>query len=266
MIEALPRAKGDGLIHVRQKAGKSALSDLRMSGCLKVLFSRGGPRLDAILINSAGGLTSGDRLSVEIGLEDGASASVTTQAAERAYRAAYGTARVETRMAVAEGAQMLWLPQELILFDGAKLERSLHCDLAPGARALLVEPVIFGRAKMGEALRDIRFSDRISVDREGVPLYRDATRLAGDMEDVLAGSAIARGAGAMVTLVYAAPDAAHHHGAIVQDLPETAGASLLQDDLMVLRMLAADGFVLRQSLLPVLDRLTENTLPTSWRL
>ena len=41
---------------------------------------------------------------------------------------------------------------------------------------------------------------------------------------------------------------------------------LLQDDLMVLRMLAADGFVLRQSLLPVLDRLTENTLPTSWRL
>ncbi|MEM6588305.1 MAG: urease accessory protein UreD [Pseudomonadota bacterium] len=242
------------------------LSDLRMSGCLKVLFSRGAPRLDAIVINSAGGLTSGDRLSVEIGLEEGASASVTTQAAERAYRAAEGVARVKTRLQVSDGAQMLWLPQELILFDGAKLERSLQCDLAIGARLLLVEPVVFGRAKMGEALRDIWFSDRISVDRAGVPLYRDATRLIGNMEDVLAGSAVARGAGAMASVVYAAPDAGGQYAAILKGLPETAGASLLRDDLMVLRMLATDGFALRQALLPVLDRLTDNSMPTSWRL
>ncbi|MEL7255601.1 MAG: urease accessory protein UreD [Pseudomonadota bacterium] len=266
MAEAVPRAQGEGLITVRQKAGKSVLSDLRMLGCLKVLFSRGGARLDAIVINSAGGLTSGDRITVDVGLEPGARASVTTQAAERAYRAADGTARVETRLIVAEGAEMFWLPQELILFDGAKLERRLTCDLAPGARALLVEPVIFGRALMGEALRDIRFVDRIAVDRAGVPLHRDATRLRGDMDDLLARSAVARGAGAMATLVYIAPDAAHHHAAIVPDLPAMAGASLLHDDVMVLRMLSPDGFALRQSLLPVLDRLTDNTLPTSWRL
>lgn len=237
-----------------------------MSGCLKVLFARGGPRVDAILINSAGGLTSGDRLSVEIGLEDDAVASATTQAAERAYRAADGEARVRTHLDVARGAQMLWLPQELILFDGAKLDRQLHCDLAPEARLVLVEPVIFGRAQMGEALRDIWFRDRIAIDRAGVPLYRDTTRLHGDMNDVLSGAAIAQRAGAMASLVYAAPDAAAHHRALVDELPGTAGASLLHDDLLVLRLLAQDGFELRQSLLPILDRLTGHTLPTSWRL
>lgn len=265
-VQALPRAQGAGLIKVQRKAGKSALKDLRMAGCLKVLFSRGSSRLDAILINSAGGLTSGDRLSVEIELEAGACASVTTQAAERAYRAAAGPAHVETRIEVATGAEMFWLPQELIVFDGAKLDRRLHCDLADGARLLLVEPVIFGRAKMGEALRDIWFRDRIAADRAGEPLYRDTTRLSGDMEHVLSGAATARGAGAMVTLIYAAPDAAAYHARIAPDLPATGGASLLCEDVMVLRMLARDGFALRQSLLPVLDRLTQNTLPTSWRL
>lgn len=251
---------------MRRKGGRNALSDLRMSGCLKVLFSRGDDRMDAIVINSAGGLTSGDNLDLDIALEADAVASVTTQAAERAYCATQSPALVQTRLCVGPGARMFWLPQELILFEGAKLERRLHCDLAEGARAVLVEPVIFGRAQMGEALHDIAFRDRIRVDRGGVPLYRDTTRLTGDMDTRLAGPAIARGAGAMASLVYVGPDAEMHHTQIVKILPETAGASLLEDDVMVLRLLAADGYELRKALLPVLDRLTDDTLPTSWRL
>ena len=262
----MPRAIGEGLIKVRRKGDKSALSDLRMSGCHKVLFSRGAPRLDAIMINSAGGLTSGDKLSVEIALQEAATASVTTQAAERAYRAADGRAQVTSKIDVGPGAQMFWLPQELILFDGAKLDRRLQCNLEEDARLLLVEPVIFGRAKMGETVRDLWFRDQIRVDRAGTPLFRDTTQLSGDMRDVLAGAAISQGAGAMASVVYAAPDAEHHHAQLVKDLPPTAGASLLQEDVLVLRVLAGDGFELRKSLLPILDRLTGHTLPTSWRL
>ena len=262
----MPRAHGEGFVEVQRKGDKSALSDLRMSGCLKVLFSRGSPRLDAIMINSAGGLTSGDRLSFEIGLQEGAAASVTTQAAERAYRAADGEAHVTSHIHVAQGAQMFWLPQELILFDGAKLDRRLQCNLEADARLLLVEPVIFGRAKMGETVRDLWFRDEIRVDRDGVPLYRDTTQLSGDMRDALAGAAIGQGAGAMASVVYASTDAEHHHAQLVKDLPPTAGASLLHDDLLALRLLAGDGFELRKSLLPILDQLTGHTLPTSWRL
>ncbi|MEL7281303.1 MAG: urease accessory protein UreD [Pseudomonadota bacterium] len=263
---ALPRAVGDGLIKVRRKGDTSVLSDLRMSGCLKVLFSRGSPRVDAILINSAGGLTSGDQLSVKIGLEEGAAVSATTQAAERAYRAVEGKAHMHTRLEVAQGAQMLWLPQELILFDGAKLDRQLHCYLDADARLVLVEPVIFGRAQMGEALQDVWFRDRIAINREGAPLYRDTTQLSGNIDQALSEAAIAQGAGAMASLVYAAPDAAAHHRALIETLPQMAGASLLHEDVLVLRLLARDGFELRRSLLPILDRLTGHTLPISWRL
>ncbi|MEO0750448.1 MAG: urease accessory protein UreD [Pseudomonadota bacterium] len=253
-------------MRVRRKGDASALSDLRMSGCLKVLFPRCQSRLDAIVINSAGGLTSGDRLSLDVSLEAQAAASVTTQAAERAYKAVDGPAEMHTHLRVATGAQMLWLPQELILFDGAKLDRRLHCDLEEGAQILLVEPVIFGRARMGEALRDLRFRDRITVNRAGEPLYRDHTQLNGDMEHVLPGTAIARGAGAMASVLYAHPQAAARHADLIGMLPATAGASLLQEDLLVLRVLAADGFDLRKTLLPILDLLTGNTLPASWRL
>jgi urease accessory protein len=41
---------------------------------------------------------------------------------------------------------------------------------------------------------------------------------------------------------------------------------LLGADLCVLRLLAVDGFALRQMMLPILDLFTQNTLPKCWRL
>jgi urease accessory protein len=237
-----------------------------MSGCLKALFSRDPSRVDAILINSAGGLTSGDTLSVRCEVGAGASTAITTQAAERAYRAVDEPAQVTTQIRVAEQATMLWLPQELILFDGAALDRRLNVDLAESARLLLVEPVIFGRTRMGESLEDIFFHDRISIDRAGVPFYRDNTRTVGDAKKTLGRLAVADGAGAMASLVYVGDDAKGRYHQLWSSLPSTSGGSLLQDDLLVMRLLAKDGFELRKTLLPILDLLTDNTLPTSWRL
>ena len=159
-----------------------------------------------------------------------------------------------------------WLPQELILFEGARLRRRLRADLASDARLLLVEPVIFGRGAMGEHLNDVGFDDRIEVWREGVPLYVDAVHLTGDLEARMARAALGGGAGAMASLVYVAPDAEAHLPPLREMLPETCGVSLMREDLLILRMLARDSLNLRRSLLPVLDRLSRDTLPTSWRL
>lgn len=251
---------------MHRKANASVLRDLRMSGCLKLFFLRADTRADGIIINSSGGLTSGDRLSLSAEVADGASLALTTQAAERAYRAMTGPAQVQTALRVGPQADMLWLPQELILFDGAALDRELHCDLAPGAHLLLVEPVIFGRAQMGETLRDVWFRDRILINQEGVPLYRDAMHFDDDIPALLAGAATVNGAGAMANVVCVRADADAQYRHILPDLPATAGASLLASDLLVMRILAEDGFALRKTLLPILDRLTGHTLPTSWRL
>lgn len=130
----------------------------------------------------------------------------------------------------------------------------------------MVEPVIFGRAAMGETLTQAAFRDRIEVNRAGRPLYRDGVALGGNLARRLAAPATGSGMGAMASLLYVAPDAGAHLAPVRAALPDTGGASLLGPDVLALRLLATDGHALRRALLPVLDRLTGHTLPVSWRL
>ncbi|TCM85734.1 urease accessory protein UreD [Rhodovulum steppense] len=263
---AQPRAQG--LVRLSAKPGLhgTAIAGLRQSGAFKALFPR--PRdgaLDAILVNTAGGITGGDRFEADLQAQPGSHLRVTTQAAERAYRAQPGErGRVTNRLNVAAGARLDWLPQETILFDGAALDRRLVADLAPGARLLLVEPLVFGRAAMGEVLHAVSFRDRIEIRRAGVPLYLDALRLEGDLAAHLARPAVAFGAGAMASLILVAPEAEAHLAPLRALMPATGGVSLIGADLLALRLLAPDSFALRRVLVPVLGRLTDDALPRSW--
>ncbi|MBP0482500.1 urease accessory protein UreD [Sagittula sp. M10.9X] len=248
----------------------SAIDGFRTQGCMKALFPRRRDGVEAIVINTSGGLTGGDRLSLHGTAGAGSRLVLTTQAAERAYRSASGWARVETRLEAATGARFDWLPQELILFEGARLQRMLRADLAADARMLLVEPVIFGRHAMGEVLRDVGFRDRIEIWRGGAPLYFDALRMEGDLQAQMTRAAVGGGAGAMACIVYVGPEAEGLLRPLRALLPETGGASLVRPDVLVARVLACDGYALRQTLLPALDRLCEDRtgegLPISWRL
>ncbi len=264
---APPRARGALRIAARAEGGTSRLALLRQEGALRALFPRRAGVVEAVVLNTSGGATGGDSLAIEAEAQAGAHLRLTSQAAERAYRSSGGpAARIRNRLAVADGARLDWLPQETILYEGCDLDRRLTLDLAAGARALIVEPVIFGRAAMGERLRDARFRDRIEIRRDGAPLYIDAQRFAGDVTAHLARPAVAAGAAAMAGVVFAAPEAEAHLAPLRAALPDSAGATLIMPDLLVLRLLAADGFALRAALLPVLDRLTDGTLPASWRL
>lgn len=265
-LAPLPRAEGSLRISSKALGSRSVLDGFRPSGCMKALFPNRPDRLEAIIINSSGGLTAGDRLSIDATVGQGSHMALTTQAAERAYRASGGFGQLDTRITVEDRATLHWLPQELILFNGAGLRRSLRIDMAASARLLMVEPVIFGRTAMGERVTDGAFHDRIDVYRNHQPLYRDALRLDGNIDSKLAQIAISGGAVTMASVLYVAPDAEVHLDPIRAALPDTAGVSLLRPDMLALRFLAADSHLLRRDLLPVLDRLSRNTLPTSWRL
>ena len=261
----MPRTKGTLALSSKSVGSASGIDRFRTSGAMKALFPRAYD-VQAILINTSGGLTGGDTIDLECAAGAGSSLTLTTQAAERAYRAQEGHARMTTSLEVGADAQINWLPQEMILFDGSALERRLTANLASDARFLMVEPVIFGRVAMGETLTSVWIKDRIRINRDGQPLYWDGLDLDGDTVAHLARSAIGAGAGAMVSLIYVAPDAEAHLDAIRAVLPETGGASLLGPDILTLRMVAPDSFELRRSLIPILERLTKDQLPTSWRL
>jgi urease accessory protein len=263
-----PRAQGAVALSVQARDGATHLAGLRQSGCLKCILPRVfRPAAEAVLVNTAGGVTGGDRIDIAATLRAGTQLSITTQAAERIYRTMDGTTgRIATKIEVGEGAELYWLPQETILFERARLSRNLHINLATDARLLLCETLVFGRAAMGEQVRDLHLEDRISITREGAPLYRDGIRLSGDATVILGGAAVGAGAGAVATLVFADPEAEALLPKVRALLPETAGASLLNENLLVLRALADDSLSLRRYLIPVLELLSGHSLPAVWRL
>ena len=264
----MARAQGEVSLAAKARDGGTALRRLRQSGSLKCLFPRSAGRaLQAVLLNCAGGVTGGDRLSLSAHAEAGTTLTLTTQAAERIYRALPGKkGRIETRLNVAEGARVNWLPQETILFDGCSLERSLTIELQAGATLLLTEPLIFGRLEMGETLTSAHVLDRMEVRRAGVPIYLDCIRLAGDVQAQLDRPGVAGRARAMASLVYFAPDAEAQLEVLRRCLPRHAGASLLQEDVLVMRFLSRDSNEMRSTLVPMLNHLSHDGLPRCWNI
>lgn len=267
-VQAPPRAVGRAALSVVADGAVTRLSGLRQEGSLKLLFPRRRTgAVEAVTLNTAGGVTGGDVFSLNAEVGAGASLTVSSQAAERIYRAAPGAAgRVETDLHVADGGRLNWLPQETILFDGAALERRLSLRLEGTARAVSCETLIFGRRAMGEVVRDLHFRDRLDLWQDGELLFADRLRLDGDAAATLARPAVAGGGAAVASVVCAAPGAA----SLVPDLRDIigaeGGASALTEALVFLRLLAPDGFVLRQRLLPVLTRITGQDLPRTWMI
>ncbi len=195
----------------KRRGAATVLDGLRQEGCLKARFPRVEPDAwaTAVTLNTSGGVAGGDRLSLAFAAGQGARACVASQAAERFYRSVSGGAasRVRTRVTVAEGGALEWLPQETILFNQSAVDRRLEVDLAPDGWFLGVESLVFGRAAMGERVEQAWLRDVIRVRRGGALVLHDAIRLDGAVDAMLHRAAIGGGAGTVATLVHVAPDA-----------------------------------------------------------
>jgi len=139
----VPRAIGTIELSTKFEAGQSRIETFRTSGSSKIAFPRRTDAVEAILLNTSGGLTGGDQFETRAHAGLNSRLVLTTQAAERGYRSLAGSASVRTQLSVAAGATLHWLPQEFIMFDGADIRRELTVDLIPGANAVLVEPIVF---------------------------------------------------------------------------------------------------------------------------
>ncbi len=271
------RARGEVAITWRWRAdgataGVTALADVYQQGSLKARFSRlsgSSPGwAEAILVNSSGGVAGGDVLTTRLALGAGARATVTTQAAERFYRALPegGPARVCSTVTLGEDAALEWLPQEAILFDGCALRRHLSVQMAGSARFLGIEALVFGRAAHGEQVRRGMIADTISVRRDGRLLWHDATRMHGDLAAMLDRPAVAAGGRAMATLLYVAPVAAARLDAVRAVLRGDSGASAW-DGMVVARMVARDAAALRATIVSALESLRAGRpLPRAWNV
>ncbi|MGE0717812.1 MAG: urease accessory protein UreD, partial [Alphaproteobacteria bacterium] len=143
----LQRSNGAGLVRFAAGRSRARLADLHQSDPVRLLFPDppSGEPATAVVVTTSGGIAGGDRIRLSLAADAGAVASVGTQAAEKVYRSTGADARIGVGLAAGDGAWLEWLPQETILFDGARLRRKTEADVAPGGRLLALEMVVFGR-------------------------------------------------------------------------------------------------------------------------
>ena len=254
----LQRARGEARIALEDDGGRGRLTALRQSGCLKLRLPRvpaGRPR-EAELINTAGGLTGGDRLSIEASVGARARLMLASQTAERLYRSADGAARVEVRLSAGADARLAWLPQETIAFEGSALRRALDVDLAPTARFLAVESLALGRLAMGERIARASYRDDWRVRVGGRLVHAEALRLGPNVAEWASRAAVLGDNAALATVLYIGPDAADRVPAL-RAIVGDAGAVDAFDGMprLVARLVASDALALRRRLVPVLAHL-----------
>jgi urease accessory protein len=278
ILHAHQRAFGRLRIAFERRGDLTTLAVLRQEGCLKARHPRTAPGAiaETVLLNTSGGITGGDDLGIEVRAGANTRLVVTTQAAERLYRATTGSppAFIRTRVTVEANATLEWLPQETILFDACRADRVLSVDLAPSARFLGVESLLFGRHASGETMRTAWLTDRIRIRQGGHLLLHDATRIAGDAAGLMARPGTFGDARAMATIVSVGPEAeaavpalraAVGHGTL-PDGPLEVGVSAW-NGLVLARLLSTDGARLRQAVMTTLSILRGDApLPRVWRL
>lgn len=130
----------------------------------------------------------GDELSLRAELEPHSRALITSVAAQKVY-GSVGRSRLAPRgswsrqrlsFELLEGADLEWLPQEVVVFAGGLIEQSCRVELAAGASWLGADVVRLGRSADAETLGDGCWRSRLEVRRQGRWSVVDQLELAGE--------------------------------------------------------------------------------------
>ncbi|HEX7671344.1 MAG TPA: urease accessory protein UreD [Polyangiaceae bacterium] len=159
----------------RQIAGRTRLVHRRHVGPLHVQRpfhpepSPGGAA-HVYLLHPPGGLVGGDSLSIRARALEGAEVLLTTPAATKFYRSAGDLAAQRVALEVGEDAAVEWLPQETIVFGGARGQTQLRVDVARGGKFLGWELCCLGRPASGDSFDSGSYGQRLEIHANGRPV------------------------------------------------------------------------------------------------
>jgi urease accessory protein len=218
------------------------------SGPLRVLqplYPEGEGICHHVLVHPPGGLVGGDQLHVHARLQAGSHVLLTTPGATRFYRSEGLPALQHTRLQLAEGARLEWLPMETIAYSGCLAGNRLTAELAPDAECLGWDALVLGLAAAGQPFVAGRFVQHLELP--GVWIER--ARIAADDATLLDGPLGWAGRRVAATLWFAAGSALATarrqalldvaRAAVAEhELAATAGVTSPQPSVLVLRLLA----------------------------
>jgi urease accessory protein len=252
------------LAFAKDREGRTTLVSNRHSGPLRLIRAlptrHGG--CEAVIVHPPGGLVGGDTLDIRIDAGESTSLLCTTPGAQKWYRSTGVPARAATRLRVAAGASVSWLPQPAIVFNDARAEQRVEFDLSSQARFVGWECLILGRQAMGEKFSRGNLAQRLSVRIDGKLAWREVSH-AGAGERLFMSRLGWRGHCVCATVLAAGPIAE----ALVDDWREllgeaeaesarqglvlSAGATRLAPSLALARLLGDDS----ETLMALVQRL-----------
>ena len=259
----LQRARGQ----VGLSMCNSKLDKLYQSGCAKLMLPKTyGEMTEAVLLNTAGGITGGDKLDISIAAESGA-VIVTSQTAERLYKSSTEPAKLTVNLSAKRAATLHWMPQETILFDGAELDRTIDLDMSSDSRCLLAETIILGREAMGEHITDCHFTDNWRLYRDGQLFHAESLQLTDRVAEIISARAGGNGARLLSTILYAGRDAEQVSETVAQAVENGASHCAVSywEDRLVIRLASPHAPTARKEVNRLLCLIRQQPLPRVWQ-
>ncbi len=222
-----------GFVH---QNGKTVLAHRRHIGPLTVQrpFYPEGDVCHVYVLHPPGGVVAGDCLTININAAIDSAALVTTPAAGKFYRSDGKLARQQVALTVAANASLEWLPQETIIYEGARVAAGLRLELAAAARFIGWEILALGRPAANEGFTAGEVSMSWQIFRAGELFYRE--RLMIDAAAFTANWGL-NGHSACGTL-FACPATTVQLEAVQQLIGDSAGRGVtLIDDMLICRAL-----------------------------
>lgn len=168
-------------------------------------FPEGPKTCHVYLVHPPGGIVPGDALEIEVDTLPGAHGLLTTPAATKVYRSDGRRATLSQTLRAGSAAVLEWLPQETIVFDGARGELDTRVDLAPDATFLGWDIVCLGRRAAGERFQAGECRQSFELWCEGRPRLIERNSYQGE---VLRAACGLRGASVLGLFVAASPPSA----------------------------------------------------------
>ncbi len=229
---------------------------------LKPLYPEGHAICHGVIVHPPGGIVAGDSLAVDVRVDEGANAVITTPGAQKWYRSTGKLASAITRLQVADGASLEWMPQETIVFDGTSAQQSLEIALATDAHFFGWEMLCLGRTTRGERFKTGDFRQRIRLVRAGTnaPLWRESMVIVGD-DPLLSSPLGLRSMPVTATAWIAFPDGVSNTDRLLADIRETlvdhafAAASAPLPGLIVVKAVGAAPETVRNLLIAVWSKI-----------
>jgi urease accessory protein len=243
-------------LNYREKHGKTLL-DFVHNGPLRILQSLY-PESDAVchnvLVHPPGGVAGGDDLDVQLHMQSGTHALITTPGATRFYKTLGEPALQRTRLTLDDGARLEWLPLENIAFSGCIAENRLQLQLAPTAEVIGWDVTALGLSAAKKPFERGEFTQHLELlsSSGSHSPWLERGRIAADDERLLQSPLGLAGHSAIATLFFIAGSpipvrarelflSQSREVADTHSLRSTTGITCPHAQVIVLRALAHDS-------------------------